>query len=365
MQHPDDFPGILERGDRCDMVYDRGWWDMTVSGIHTPQEGGETVYTLAATHYTDVHDVNANIMRPLWVWKHGQWSIAYNSKARKVQVISSPIEAPRRPEIPTLPEGILHLAFPEEANEPAVAARAQTRAVDSGDGYQPPEARPSSFAEGTRREGPDGRTWVVVTTGQGSSIWSLQGQADFFIERARKEMLEKKERRKREVKAAEAAKNQSAKVAAAATPKGGKGKPQSLVNKDTGNVECAMDVVVLAAQQKKSGKGQRDRGALEHDRILMILGTLISTHGEAALEPIKDESLELSDSSTTGYTGVTPAPGPSDSDPPEGFDVQVAGRDVGTVHALASPALVQRALLPALTARLCSPHSPTCLAITR
>jgi len=282
--------------------------------------------------------------------------LPYNAKTRKRTVIGPHTEGVRRPDLPTLPEGTPHLDRPEpeekvakvpkekgEKAEPkekgggssAGTKTREARGIDE-EGYGPPEARPSSFAEGTSRTGVDGRQWIVVSIDNGAYVWSLPGQAMFFIERNKRDQLQKKkakgdQQRKqiRDIKA-EAQKATRAAAAKEQRDSGLRRKPEppppgvsAAANRELGNVQCALDVQVQAAP-KKAGKGAARSAAADHERVLQVLEALISSKGELVLSQISTDAVETSDASATGLAGVHARDAGRDT-----FDVQVGGKNIG------------------------------------
>lgn len=371
---PDEFPAALDRGDRVELLRDGGYYESAIISIHPDPTGGPTQYVVRPTHYaSEKYRVTADALRPPWTWRNGEWIVAYNSKTRKVVHAGAPTGAHRRPDAPTLAPGAARRARAEaddgtDAKPDTAAAAAVTtggaraRGKLDDDGYGPPEARPSSFAEGTSRQGVDGQQWVVVSAEGGASIWSLPGKSFFFLDRAKRQQLQRRELKKRETKAAAsaAAKVQQsvARAAAAKTAAGRSGGGGTAAAgttpapaRELANVQCALDLPVQLAP-RKGGRGHKERANAEHARVLGVLERLIRHRGEGVLARISDVAIERSEASPTGLVGVTVHDGPGGY-----FDVTYNGRSVG---ARAAPCRDHRAPRSPSTVPRHAERTPVC-----
>jgi len=59
----ENFPAILDRGDRCELNYDDAWWECTVLSVHPDPDGGETEFVLRPTQYSEKHRVGEDRVR--------------------------------------------------------------------------------------------------------------------------------------------------------------------------------------------------------------------------------------------------------------------------------------------------------------
>lgn len=306
-QSPDNFLEDVTAGDRLQVLQEGGWWDVNVLAVHGKSA---TVNYLYYTRNKFKMDLDPSSVRPPWTYRasDSSWRITLNPrKGKPTPFLGASSEIRLVP-----PEESL---VPDRADwlEPPTPPDAARRARGHGladDGFGPPAAKAHSYAEGTERVGVDGRSWIVTADDGGVHVWTLPGQADLFIERARRERERRAPKTKEQPKAVSGpgargrAPKRTAEPPGPATKRGSDGEHGENRHKkregggDDDEFPCAVDPavhsMVLAAQSDA------------HDRALATLRQLLSSGDEGPL-PSLDGLVDVAPELASGYKGVSRA----------------------------------------------------------